>query len=300
MQEPSCPAEVDMPALHDAANDASVDAQRQYLRLIKLDLAALLVGAAAGSVSLQDDNASSVIAIIALVTLIVALILTLVMQNKSYERRWYGGRAIAESVKTLAWRYMTRAEPFHDQATDDLFLARLAQILALGANLGVDLSPEGEQQITTRMRALRAAELAQRRECYKLLRIQEQRKWYATKARISRSAERRFFTMMWLANVCAVIAAALMIKWPTLRVNATGLFSTAAATLFAWLQVKRHQELAQSYSIAAQELAIVHDKAAGVSTEEQFASFVGDAETAISREHTLWIARRDAGVKLET
>src|SRR5690606_15189811 len=33
------------------------------------------------------------------------------------DRIWYNARAVAESVKTLTWRYMMRAEPF--QATEE-------------------------------------------------------------------------------------------------------------------------------------------------------------------------------------
>ncbi|MCV5359976.1 DUF4231 domain-containing protein, partial [Escherichia coli] len=28
------------------------------------------------------------------------------------EKLWYGGRAVAESIKTITWRYVCRAEPF--------------------------------------------------------------------------------------------------------------------------------------------------------------------------------------------
>jgi hypothetical protein len=58
------------------------------------------------------------------------------------------------------------------------------------------------------------------------------------------------------------------------------------------LQVKKYQETAQSYSVTSQELGFIEALARTVSTEEQFSLFVENAEFAISREHTLWIARR--------
>ncbi len=280
-----------MPALHDAANAASTRAQRQYLRLITLNLAALLVGAGVP------------VPAIAAIALVAALLITLLTQNKSYERTWYGGRAIAESVKTMAWRYMTRAEPFQhadDAKADELFLKRLAQILESVANLDVRLTAvSGADQITTHMRKVRALPLAERRDYYDECRIRDQQKWYSEKSALSERAERRFFTVMWISNGLAVAAAVGMVVWPDLTLNATGFFSTAAAVFFAWLQVKRHQEIAQSYAIAAQELSIVRAKASRVTTEPQFAAFVADAENAVSREHTLWTARRDAAIAVK-
>ncbi|HJQ40858.1 MAG TPA: DUF4231 domain-containing protein [Thermoanaerobaculia bacterium] len=275
-----------MPALHDAANAASTKAQRQYLLLTRLNLIALLIGAGAGTA----------VPAVAAIALIAALVITLLTQNKSYERTWYGGRAIAESVKTLAWRYMTRAEPF--QAGDDeLFLERLAQLLQSAANLDVRLTAvAGADQITPHMRKVRGWPLAERRDHYDEFRIQDQQKWYAGKSALSERAERLFFTAMWISNGLAVAAAVCAAFRPDLAPNATSLFSTVAAVVFAWLQVKRHQELAQSYAIAAQELSIVHGKVRNVTTDPQFAAFVADAENAISREHILWTARRDAAI----
>jgi hypothetical protein len=300
MQEQGCFPQGEMPALHDAANVSSLNAQRQYLRLIKLNLVALLVGAVAGAVVLPAVG--RVIAGVAALALVAALLLTFVIQNKSYERTWYGGRAIAESVKTLAWRYMARAEPFDggdDATSDELFLNRLAQTLESGANLNVNLSAvSGSDQITLRMREVRAWPLAQRRDYYDRCRIQDQQKWYSKKSGLSERAAGWFFAGMLLSNVLAVAAAVAMVIRPDLPVNGTGVFSTAAAAVFAWLQVRRHQEIAQSYAIAAQELAIVHGKVGAIATDAKFAVLVADAENAISREHTLWVARRDAGVNL--
>ena len=38
----------------------------------------------------------------------------------------YGGRAVAKSVKTYAWRYMVRAEPFADEVPFSHFVADTA------------------------------------------------------------------------------------------------------------------------------------------------------------------------------
>ena len=289
-----CADEIELPGLHDAADRASQSAQRRYLALIRINLIALITGSLAAILAPTEDSFGRTIAGLGAIALFTALGTTFIIQNKSYERTWYGGRAVAESVKTLAWRYMTRAEPF----TDDAFLDRLKEILAHGATLNVKVSGTGADQITKRMRDMRDSSLETRRELYARCRIADQRDWYAGKATANERAENKFFVAMLLADGLAVIAAVAHIIWPMFVVNPTGMFATIAAAVLAWLQVRRHQELAQSYAIAAQELAIIHGKAEHIESEEELATFVADAENAISREHTLWVARRDAGIAI--
>lgn len=80
---------------------------------------------------------------------------------------------------------------------------------------------------------------------------------------------------------------------PTQTILGPVVLATGASAVLAWLQIRRHQELAQSYAVASHELALAESRARHVRSEEELARFVGDAEAAISREHTLWIARRD-------
>jgi hypothetical protein len=86
-----------------------------------------------------------------------------------------------------------------------------------------------------------------------------------------------------------------MIRVMDSPINPTGTFSTLAAAAMAWLQVKRYQELAQSYLLAAHELGLIEAQSLHVHTEVELSAFVANAENAISREHTMWVARRDVG-----
>lgn len=291
--------ELRLPALYEAADGASIGAQRRYLRLMKLHMATLIAGAVAGAISPQPGFFGQIVATTAAAALVAAVVTALIIQNKAYERTWYGARAVAESVKTLAWRYAARAEPF-DQGgpdeSDELLLKRFAEILQHGAALRIPLVGGGGPQITEEMRRLRELPLDRRREIYLTHRIADQRSWYGDRAAASHIAERKLFTAVWVGNGAAVAAALSVVLWSTLPVNATGILTTAAAAGVAWLQLLRHQELAQSYSTAAQELAMIHESGARVTTERHFAAFAADAESAISREHTLWVARRDAVV----
>jgi hypothetical protein len=72
---------------------------------------------------------------------------------------------------------------------------------------------------------------------------------------------------------------------------------TAAATGVAWSQSRRHEELVQSYGLAAHELNELETVVGGVGTEAMFKEFIEQAEETISREHTMWCARRDVQIR---
>jgi hypothetical protein len=148
------------------------------------------------------------------------------------------------------------------------------------------------------MREARTASFIARRDLYAECRIRDQQLWYSTNADRNEIQGNRLFLAIWTINAFAIGAAICLVIWPSLSLNTTGIFATIAASLFAWLQVRRNQELAQSYSVAAQELGLVHSKAIHIGSEDAFAEFVADAEAAISREHILWVARRDAGIQV--
>jgi hypothetical protein len=75
-----------------------------------------------------------------------------------------------------------------------------------------------------------------------------------------------------------------------LSIDLLGLIGTLAAAATSWLESRQHETLAQSYSVAAGELTAIRARLDFQETEEEWAAFVNDAESAISREHTLWRA----------
>jgi hypothetical protein len=71
-----------------------------------------------------------------------------------------------------------------------------------------------------------------------------------------------------------------------------GFLAASAGGAMAWIEGKQHRNLATAYGIASQELASIASELAMLNSEERWAAFVGQAEEAISREHTLWRASR--------
>lgn len=289
----------DYPALYRAADAASLAAQRSYLRLTKDNLILLVAGAALAAMSGAFESAKPAFAIASAILLALALVVTTYLKTSKLEQIWYGGRAVAESVKSMTWRYAVGADPYSvDLApaeADKKFLAELQSILKERKQLAFGFGGEfaQEPQISQRMRGLRAMTVEERKSTYASERILDQRRWYGSQAASNRSRENKYFFAIVLSQLFAMVTAIGLVRWPETNLKLTGLFTSLASALIAWLQMKQHKELAQSYSVAEIELGFIQNQAQHVVNNRDLSDFVGDAENAISREHTLWVARRD-------
>ena len=289
-------SEGDFPSLFQAADTASVKAQNSYTLLVRMDLILTVLGALLSSLPAQGFNEKSILNIFGVIVLAVAFIISLALRWTRFERTWYGGRAVAESVKSLSWLYMTGAKPFlqtlGSQKADKLFADRLGEIMVERKNLAFDFTNNLADQISKAMSAIRQGSLDDRKTRYVNERIREQRAWYSSKSGFNRKRAKLYFGIALSFQAFAFIWAILLIRWTELP-NLVGVIAAITTALFSWMQIRKFQELAQVYALTAQELGLVEAKSSGVTTETHLSSFVSDAENAISREHTLWIARRD-------
>jgi hypothetical protein len=211
-----------------------------------------------------------------------------------------GSRAVAESVKTSAWRYAMAAEPFIASLppadVDLLFVKTLKEImqdqqsLSFSSNANTDTQP----QITDQMRDLRSQTWKERIVIYLRDRVNDQRGWYTKKARASETSESQAFLLILGTQLLSIIALGAFAVWSNLRINIATVFTATTAALLAWLQVKRYQETSQSYAVTAHELGFIAEAGKYIQSEDNFSKFVADAENAMSREHTLWAARRQS------
>lgn len=283
----------DYPALYLATDSASLEAQGTYTRYI-VSILVLLVAAATASLFSGD---SQWLAIISALLFVGTLILSIVLAAKRYDKTWYKGRAVAESIKTRTWRYMMRAKPYDESSeiSRALFLNDLKGILNENRDLCQHLpeSHANSGQITPTMESIRGSSLEDRMKIYQTQRIDDQRSWYAKKAGYNRRMSKRWFLCMCGFQLLALISVLTRIAHPSWDKLPTEVLAVAAAAVLSWMQVKRFQELSTSYNFTAHEIGIVKEVLQGVTDEEHFSSFVGDAENAFSREHTQWLARRD-------
>jgi len=210
-------------------------------------------------------------------------------------RSWYQSRAVAESVKTLAWRYAVGGEPFSldrssSRSADEELIQRYRDIVDEYSDAGLIPVASATDEITMSMRHLRGATLDVRKAVYGSLRIADQRAWYATKAAGNQRSALRWSVALLTLQVVGITASVLKVAG-ILELDVLGVIAAIAVAVGAWLQLKQHDNLAQSYSVAAHQLSTITALININQTEGSWARFVYKAELAISREHTSWRAR---------
>lgn len=287
---PSAP-DIVLPAVHDAANTASARGQQRYVLLNAVRLGALIVAAFSGAISWQirDFDGSGTLLLIGFAVAAIAEFSLIQFQP---ERDWYAGRAVAESTKTLAWRYAVKGEPFGpnltDAEADGLMRARVGEVLERGQDrINVGL---GDAIVTPQMRDLRSSPFEVRQQAYLKHRTNDQRKWYSDNATKNETRATRIRFVLLVGEVLAVAIAA--VTWGRDRpADFAGIAAACVAAGAAWLALKQYSPLTSAYRVAAAELALQASALTEV-PEEKWAQAVADAEEAISREHTMWLASR--------
>jgi SMODS and SLOG-associating 2TM effector domain 1 len=83
----------------------------------------------------------------------------------------------------------------------------------------------------------------------------------------------------------------LVVKFWFIDEDLLGVCAAVASSAIAWNQLNQYRNQATAYAVAARELNVIHDQIEHV-PDDEWAAFAEEAEDAISREHTLWAARR--------
>lgn len=285
--------EKDFPGLYQAADQLSKDAQKSFFRALSTHLFLLVIAA-----TLSVGNAPHWTSAFAQVLVLLgALFCSIYLFSKRSDRLWYSGRAVAESIKTITWRYICRAEPFQyeDVESSALFQRKLRAIVSQNRDVADKLITHLEAPpISDVMKRLRSQSLAERKTKYSAERIEDQLSWYAKKARFNAKASSWAFSLLVIVNSAAVMVGVAKVAYPDAPYWPTDVFVAIAASLLSWMQAKRFSELSASYALTAHEIGIIREQAHQEMDDAEFSLFVGDAENAFSREHTQWVARKDS------
>ncbi|RCW45843.1 uncharacterized protein DUF4231 [Halopolyspora algeriensis] len=278
----------DYPGLFQAADAASLRGQRSYLRAVRARLVLSVLAATSAAITITVGVADIAAVGTALFFVSALGIDMLVLRGKPNEA-WYQGRALAESTKTLAWRYVSGGAPFPrslDAAeADRMFIERLG---ALHRDLAaVRLLPTLSAVISERMRELRAASLPERRKVYLAERIQEQQSWYADKA-VFHQRRADIYQALVLSFEIAGVAAALAKAFGAITFDLSGIIAATLAAFAAWSATRQHTTTANAYIVATHDLALARERLRHCTDEHQWANAVADAEAAVSREHSTW------------
>jgi hypothetical protein len=286
----------DFPPLFVSADAASGWGQRMHRRIFAANMILIILGSIlAFATELTHGNLRIAAAAGAAIVFLPGVLSGPFQRRLRDSQNWFEGRAIAETVKSLSWRYMMHIPPFdEDNADADREFAD-----AIG-----DMRHEGlakpftttvitaASQITDRMREIRTLDFATRRALYAKERLHDQVDWYRRKADFNRQRSRFWWRISASSQAAAILSAIGVVLSTNPWVNVVGIFGALAAAATAWTQLSRHDELVKSYSVAAQELATIENLANQASTEADLIEAVRNGEGAISREHTLWVAKR--------
>lgn len=282
---------IKLPVIHDAANEASKRGQTAYVRLSASRLVALLVATLAAALGLAVGS-FDVSGFVVLVAFVVAALAELALIRSQPERDWYAGRAVAESTKTLAWRFAVQGEPFgptlSEREAEALLRTRVSEVLQRGKDR-ISVGP-GDAVLTESMLDLRRSPFSERRDVYLEQRTEEQRAWYSSNAQKNEVRATAWRYALLLGELLAIVAAALSVGRDA-PFDFAGVVAAFVAGGAAWLSIKQHSQLTSAYRVAAGELAVQADVLRGVSAAD-WPQAVADAEEAISREHTMWLATR--------
>lgn len=288
----------DYPNYFQASDKLSIDSQKYYLNIIRADLLSMIVAALLAIYSFQTTEYKLGVHILTGISLLLGLILTIILKSKKYEDIWYQGRALAESCKTITWRFSMCSEYFESnispEEVKERFITRIKEIANEFSNLSGSLNAKilNKEIITDKMLELRNLSVKEKKEYYIEQRIENQKKWYAEKAEWNKNKSNFWFSLIIVSQAVALISIVFLIKNPDNNWNLVGLLTTIASSAISWLQIKQHQELKQAYTTATEELNFIKELSYKVTNDEQLSEFILDSENAISREHTLWIAQR--------
>lgn len=296
-----------LPDLVWAADDISVEGQQETVRLSARQLV-LLTAACLFSSFDADVGGVDWPKWLAAVLFALTALVTVATNRRNPQDRWYEGRAVAESVKTLAWKYAVRAEPFAPRrpgphatgpyATDPeaLYQVHLAGVLQ-GFARGSAFPAGADGGITPGMRWLRSASVGVRRDMYLRERVQAQHDWYTERALRCLAFGRLaggIAVALPALGMCGAVSVA--IGW--LSIDALGLVSAVTASVAAWAQLRQYRPLATAYRLAADELELIRVQLVQVDVdasdaEEAWSRLAREVEETVSREHKTWQARRE-------
>jgi hypothetical protein len=211
-------------------------------------------------------------------------------QRVAREHDWHEARRVAESTKATTWAYMMRLPPFHAADADVQFEHNYVKLRESADHLaGRRTGPAREAVVTPRMREVRDWHWEDRREFYLVERLQEQIDWYDRKAN-QNHRKSRWFGYAAMVTLFAAIAATL-VRVVVPEFNVVGSATTIAASLLAWSQTRRFEELASTYHRTCEQLTQLRSNASVAGSELEYQVIVARSEGAIGQEHNLWVVR---------
>ncbi len=283
---------IQYPHLYEITNERSAKNQWYFLNGVRAEYALLIFTAVNSSLSYDGKYITN------LALFILLIILLLVRNVINFEQKWYKYRAVTESIKTTTWKFAMKAEPFNgDEETHNTkqyveYLKNILKDSKYAIQTKALNNLEGDQ-FSICLKTIRKMSYEQRRDLYVEQRIEDQRTWYAKKSLFNKRIGKGWAVAILILYVLSLAMTAYLAKEPSQSTSLpTELITTIISALIGWVQIKKYNELSASYALTAHEIGLIKEQSYYISSEKDFLDFIRDAETAFSREHTQWQARR--------
>lgn len=286
----------DYPKLFVQSDNFSIKSQNSFLSKIRINGLLGLLSALLALVS----STEKIFAYFSILSILFLTISVWSLVEEKQEKEWYESRALAESIKSLTWKYMIGGEPFKIEENEEIvnkdFIEKCKLLREDHRELFENIPPSSNLEIITeKMINIRNKSFLDRANFYLEKRINPQERWYLEKAEYNRVRANRW---TWVVKTFLIIALILAFMkaiqpWDYYPIEICLLVASFA---FSWMQTKKFNELTSAYHLTAHEIADVKLKMKErikQTREENFDEFIADCENVFSREHTQWLARRD-------
>ena len=280
------------PQLRDSADLASAAAQRRFLLLNRVQLTLLSVVAFVSGLSFETHSHQRAAAWSVCAFMFVTLAVSTSLRVGKFDDRWFRCRAFAENFKSIVWRYVMSSHDTEDVSAIT-YLDELQQLKERLPDLQREfaLYSGSGNLITDWMRISQALTITEKVKLYRELRLEDQVTWYASKAKQNSQLETRWFWTIFCVEFVAIVFSAIQ-AWQLMKFSPVSGIAAVGTALIAWSQIKRFSDLGTSYAIAAGDLRRIAEVHHNVTTQAEVDLMVLEVETAVSREHSMWLARR--------
>ena len=290
------PLLVDFPGLFRAADAAAVTAQRQHFfaEAVQLALNPVSAGLALLAAAQLLPLPNAVLTAVSTTLLVIVL---WVARATRWGKLWYDCRNVAEEVKGLTWRYMMQLEPFAPSVAnpDVTFVRTLDEVLRHKPDIHRALARHARAltaAVTPYMQRVRRLPAQERADLYLAGRVRYEQRWYADKAQRASLRDRVWFSLVFVVQLTAVLAAIAMAvqlaAGPSMRgtENAVPVLTALGLAIMGWSRSKRYGDLCSSYATSAHTLAGLESTCP--SDPEEQRQWMAAVESALSREHETW------------
>jgi hypothetical protein len=280
------------PQLRDSADLAAAAAQRRFLSLNQVQLGLLSAVAFLSGLSFQAHDHQKKIAWVVCVIMFVALAVSTSLRVGKFDDRWFRCRAFAENFKSIVWRYVMSSHDTPDMNATK-YLDELQQLRKRLPDLQREfaLYSGSGHLVTDWMRISHALPIAEKVKLYREFRLEDQAIWYASKAKHNSKLETRWFWIVFCVEFGVIVFSAVQ-AWQLMTFSPVSGVAALGTAMIAWSQIKRFSDLGTSYAIAAGDLRCISEIHRSVTTQAELDLMVLEVETAVSREHSMWLARR--------